>query len=355
MSRFPLGSAGVLLAIGLGVAGSAAADRVVVKGIALEGAVRSITTTSIVMTTVYGGGELTVAVADIESITTETIFHVIHGDDVRTIGPVVGLTPETIRLEVAGSPVDIPLSEVHTTVRDAGPDANLLERADVALPFWSGNVDLAFGATQATDDSVSVATALGLARERGAHRSRWNGSYRFDRQNPKHEDSSTTANELRGFLRHEYVFAARWFAFGSVDGEYDEVEKLSFRTVPKAGIGYRVYESENAWFSVDAGGAYVYERYFGGDINQYPGLTFGAESDWKLPFAGAVWHTRGDYTPSLEDFRGDYILRGETSLSMPVWKAVSFKMSLVDVYDSTPAEDADYNSLTTLAGLSYNF
>jgi putative salt-induced outer membrane protein YdiY len=353
MERSRIGAACVALAIGIGAA-SASADRVVVKGITLEGTVQSISAAGIVMTTVYGGGELSIAAGDIESIQTDGSFHVIHGDDVRTVGPVVGLTPEVIRVQEGGVPVEIPLSEMLTAVRDAGPDANLLQRMDVALPFWSGNVDLSFGATQATDDSVSVGIGTGLARERGLHRSRWNGTYRFDRQNPKDEDSSTTANELRGFLRHEYSFLPRWFVFGSVDGEYDEVEKLSFRTVPKAGIGHRLYQSERAWFAVDAGGAYVWERFFGGDINQYPGATFGAESDWQLPF-GAVWHSRGDYTPSLENFRNDYILRGETSLSLPVWKAIAFKVSVVDVYDSTPADDADYNSLSTLAGLSYGF
>jgi putative salt-induced outer membrane protein YdiY len=346
--------AAALLALGIGAAGGALADQVVVKGITLEGTVESISASGITMQTVYGTGEISIAVGDIESITTETIFHVIHGDDVRTVGPVVGLTPEAIRVVEAGSPVEIPVSEMQAVERDAGPDANFLQRMQVALPFWSGNVDLSFGATQATDDSVSFAAGTGLTREKGKNRSVWTGSYRFDRQNPRDEESSTTANELRGFLRHEYRFAPRWFVFGSADAEYDEVEKLSFRTVPKAGIGYRIIETESAWLAVDAGGAYVWERFFGGDINQYPGLTFGTESDWKLPFAGAVWHTRGDYTPSLENFN-DYILRGETSLVLPVWKAISFKVSLVDVYDSTPADDADYNSLSTLAGLSYGF
>jgi putative salt-induced outer membrane protein YdiY len=344
-----------IVAIGMAAGSASAADRVVVKGITLEGTVQSVSAAGIVMTTVYGGGEISIAAADIQSIETETVFHVIHGDDAHTMGRVVGLTPDMIRMDESGTPVEIPMSSVLVAVRDAGPDANLFQRMKVALPFWKGNVDLSFGATQATDDSVTAATALGLTRERGPHKTRWEGTWRFGRQNPSDDERSTTANELRGFLRHEYTFAPRWFAYGSADGEYDEVEKLSARTSPKAGLGYRILETESAWLAVDAGGAYVWERYFGGDINQFPGLAFGAESDWKLPFAGAVWHARGDYTPSLEHFRDDYILRGETSLSMPVWKAISFKVSVVDVYDNTPADDTDHNSLSTLAGLSYGF
>jgi len=133
------------------------------------------------------------------------------------------------------------------------------------------------------------------------------------------------------------------------------VERLSLLAVPRLGVGYKVYESENAWLSLDAGGAYVYERYFGGSTIQYPGLALGAESDWKLPILGASWHNRLDYTPSFEDFLGDYLLRFETALLIPMWEAISFRVSIVNLYDSTPAEGTDENSLATLVGLSYGF
>jgi hypothetical protein len=278
-----------------------------------------------------------------------------HGDDVRTIGPVVGLTPEAIRVSENGAPVELSFTDVYTARRDPGPEASLLERAPVELPYWSGNFDLAFSSSQATNDTLALATGAGLFRERGPHRTRFTAGYRLGKEQSQGQDENTTANEIRGLARHEVDFAPRWFVFGAVDGEYDEVERLSLRTVPRLGLGYKVYESESAWFSVDAGGAYVYERYFGGSTNQYPGVALGAESDWQLPMMGASWHNRLDYTPSLEDFIGDYLLRFETALLIPLWEAISFKASIVNLYDSTPAEDTEENSLSTLIGLSYGF
>jgi hypothetical protein len=52
---------------------------------------------------------------------------------------------------------------------------------------------------------------------------------------------------------------------------------------------------------------------------------------------------------------GDYILRAETALLIPMWEALSLKFSVINNYDSTPAEDTDENSLSTLMGLSYGF
>jgi len=51
----------------------------------------------------------------------------------------------------------------------------------------------------------------------------------------------------------------------------------------------------------------------------------------------------------------DFLLRGETSLLVPLISKLSFKVSLVDLYDSSPADDTQKNSLATLVGLSLGF
>jgi len=214
-TRRPWILAGVAVAV-LASAGGAAADQVVVKGATLEGTVKTITKKEIVMETVYGKGDLVIAVEDVEAITTDAPFHVMHGDDVRTVGPVVGLAPDAIRVAApGGAPVELAFGEVYTARRDPGPDASLLERAPVELPYWSGSFDLAFAATQTTDDTLSLATGLGLRRERGPHRTRSGITWRMAQQKLKGGSNDTTANELRGSLRHEYDFAPRWFVFGS--------------------------------------------------------------------------------------------------------------------------------------------
>jgi len=51
----------------------------------------------------------------------------------------------------------------------------------------------------------------------------------------------------------------------------------------------------------------------------------------------------------------DFLLRGETSLLVPLISKLSFKVSLVDLYNSSPADDTQKNSLATLVGLSLGF
>ncbi|MGH7287993.1 MAG: DUF481 domain-containing protein, partial [Myxococcota bacterium] len=221
--------------------------------------------------------------------------------------------------------------------------------------------DLSFAATQSTVNTTALATGLGLRRERGPSRFRFDASYiratthdeEDDPDTPEDEtDEEITADQLRGVLRQEYDLTSRIFALGSFEAEHDGVESLSYRLIPKLGAGYKIVNTEAIYLAVDTGPAYVYERFYDDSLNNYLALAFGAESDVKLPFLGASWQTRADYLPSVSNWTDDYRLRGETALVVPIYQQLAFKASLVDEYNSQPEEDTSANSLTTLLGLS---
>jgi hypothetical protein len=93
-----------------------------VKGVVLEGKVESITAKQVVMSTVYGKGQLAIAVGDVESIETDAPFHVFHGDDADTLGRVVGVSPEAIRVDAGDpEPTEVPFPTVYAVRRDPGP------------------------------------------------------------------------------------------------------------------------------------------------------------------------------------------------------------------------------------------
>ena len=363
MRGFDLGALALALWVGI-VPDGGRADRVTVKGTVLEGTVQSVGAKAVVLETVYGKGDLSIALEDVEAIETEGDFHVFHGDDLHTVGRVVGTSPDAVRIAGPAGEVEIPHAEVWDAARDPGADAAPLERLRIELPYWSGNVDLAFAATQATTETTALATGFGLRRERGPSRLRLEASFQRATTRDAEDDDSTpedesdekkTADELRGFFRQEYDLDRSYFAFGSLEAEHDGIEELQYRVIPKAGLGYVVHESETARFAVDAGGAFVYERFYDDTYNDYPALAFGAESELKLPFAGATWHSRLDYTPSITDWMDDYQLRGETALLVPMTEGLSFKASVVDLYNSSPSDDTQSNSLSTLLGLSLGF
>jgi len=337
------------------VAKVASADRVVVKGTTLEGNIKTITESEVVIETVYGKGNLVIATKDVESIETTAPFHVRHSDGAETVGRVVGVNPKTIMIDTAGAaPVEVAFAGIQSTQRDPGANPSLYEKMKLELPYWSGDVELSGLAEFGTTDLFVLSTALDVKREQGPYRFRAQLRYLYDTEKV---DGSYQVfdNKIFGYLRQEYDFAPRFFVFGSVNGTYDQIDAISLRTIPTLGLGYKVLEREAGWFRVDAGAAYYFDRHFrGSGTVQYAGPALGAESDWKLPFAKAAWHNRLDYVFS-PNYTGNYFLRYEGYLRIPIWEALSFKYTIINEYDSRPAQGTAYNDVENLLGFILSF
>jgi putative salt-induced outer membrane protein YdiY len=239
--------------------------------------------------------------------------------------------------------------------REPDPDADILDRMELAPPYWDGSFDFAYNTSRATDDTLGMSLGLNLERERGPSLLRIRTSGRFGKQKDRGEDERTNENQLLGEISQKYDIADRWFVQGSFDAMDDEVESHSLRSVPKLGVGYELYDTEDLTVSIAAGPAYVYQRYFGGSTEDYAALGFAAESEWDLPWADAVWYTRLGYTPSVTDWTTDYLVRGETWLEIPLAGPFAFKASILNIYNNSPADGTDRNSLNTSLGLSAEF
>jgi putative salt-induced outer membrane protein YdiY len=153
-------------------------------------------------------------------------------------------------------------------------------------------------------------------------------------------------------LRGEYDIVSRLYWFASQDAEYDEIESLSYRLVPKTGPGYRFWDTDTFLFQLEAGGAYVYENFFGDEDNGYFAIAFGKLLEWKIPWFGSELSWRTDYLPAIDDWGNDYLIRSEAALLVPLIHWLKIKVGVSDTYDSSPADDADKNTLATTAGLA---
>jgi hypothetical protein len=356
----------------------AAADRVTVKGAVLEGKVKSVSAKHVVMETIYGKGDLTIATKDVTAIETEAPFHVYKADDGKVVGRVVGVTPQAIRIAADERAAEVPFEAVQAAPREPGPDGNWFERRGVESPWWRSRYDFSLSATESTIDSSALTVGFVARRERGPSRLEFGATYLRgtsqddDTENLGLEDNldtpdidestltedgreEVTKNEVRGFVRQEYDLTKRVFALGSLEAEHDGIEALAYRLIPKIGAGYKLIDREDTYVAVDAGVAYVYERFYDDSINNYLSLAFGAESRWKLPWLGASWVSRADYFPSITDWSNDYRIRAETALVIPIVEQLSMRASLIDEYTAQPADDTLHNTLTTLLGLSLTY
>jgi hypothetical protein len=222
--------------------------------------------------------------------------------------------------------------------------------------YWDGSFDVGFNLQQSTTDTTGLLVGFTTTRTKAPTRLLLGASYRYGTTKTDGDPETTTEDELKGLVRGEYDFTPRWYGFASVDGEYDAIEKLSLRSVPKAGVGYTLFlrqldEVRQNFLRAEIGGGYVYQRYFGGDTEQYATVALGALATYWLPY-DARFDWRFDYLPAIDDWANNFIVRNTASLAVPLIDPLSAKFAVVDEYNNQPAEGAAYNSLYLTAGLS---
>jgi hypothetical protein len=363
-----LGSIVLIAAFWIAAAGSAAADEVTAKGTALQGKVTGLGASGVTFEPEYGKGSLDIKWEDITEISTEGNFHVLHSEDQAIAGRIQGLRDG--KLLVGDTPdtatgVDIESIFMGVALTDDVP--SFQDRVRAYWRYWDGHFDLGFNAQQATTDTIGFLVDFGTVRTKDPWKFTLGAGYRYSTQNKKEKvtvGSSTFTDHTKsriedlayGLVRGDYLITERVYTFASGDATYDSIQELSIRAVPQAGVGYVIYkekvdETTNNFLQAEVGGGWVYEKYFGGDDRDYFTIIFGALAEYHLPY-GAVLGWKFAFLPAVDDFTGDYLVRNDAYLGVPIFGPISAKLGLRDAYDSTPAPGTDKNSLYFTAGLS---
>jgi hypothetical protein len=347
-----------LAALCLLAAASVQADEIVVEGKPMSGKVVKVTPKGLEVETTYGKGNVLVPYDKITTVRTEQPFTVITGDEGKVIGNLVGVRDGNQLLVGAdeASAHAVPVDTLFNSVTQKKFEESRLLQWKNYLRYWNAQYNFAFSGTAATTDTLSLTTGFDVERKKAPTRFLTTGSYRFGTTHEKNEPHPHTLseNELVGTLRGEYTFAERFYGYAATHAEYDAVESLSLRFLPRGGPGIHIIQTEAHFWNFDIGPGWVYERFFGGSENRYATIAFGTEGSFSLPY-GATFKFRGDYLPDVEEWVQNYLLKGSADLLFPMIDWLSFKTGVSDTYTSQPSDDNDHNSLTGTVGLALVF
>jgi hypothetical protein len=344
---------------------AALADEVTVKGTVLRGTVTAVSSAGVTLETEYGKGAIAIEWADVEALSTEQDFQVLYGDGQSATAPLTGVRDGTLLVGPDGETA-VPVTALVAGNPVGADGLGFRDRMRDYWRYWDGGFDAGFNLQEATTDALGFYLGFSTVRTKKPTRLTLAANYRYATQQPKDEDESTIEDRAFGLVRGDYDLTERLYAFASGDATYDAIQRLSIRGVPKLGLGYVLWEENldettRNFLSVEAGGAWVYENYFGActydgdddcpDPSDFFAVALGAAAAYHLPY-GALFAARVDYLPAVDDFTNDYLLRSEAGLTIPVVDPLAIKLGLVDEYDSTPAEGTDPNSLYFTSALS---
>jgi hypothetical protein len=343
----------VALVLITGMACTAAlADEVVAKGTVLHGKIVDLSSAGVDFEPEYGKGSLAIKWADIDNIASDAAFLVLFGEDQEVVGPLRGFSGGTLRV---GDNTAVEVATI-VTAQPLGAGLSWRDRARAYWRYWHGNFDVGLNLQQSTTDTTGFLLNFNSVRTKDPTTLTLGASYRYGTEKKQGNPKSTTQDQLLGLVRGDYSFTPRVYGFGSGDGTYDGIQRLSIRGVPKLGLGYVFWEEKldadrRNYLAGEVGGSWVYEKYFGGDDRDYWAVAFGALAGYYLPY-GAHFDWRVDYLPAVDNFTKNYLLRTSGGLAVPLMTPVSAKFLLSDEYNGKPAPDAKHNSLFLTLGLS---
>jgi hypothetical protein len=214
---------------------------------------------------------------------------------------------------------------------------------------WEGSFELGLNGTEGNSETFNVRFGGKLKRETNFSSQVFEIVY-----NDQSSNGLNTARNLLADLRIEWPWAdTPWSLYVHGLGEYDEFKPFDIRLAGDAGLGYMFYETELSKLKGRVGGG-VSKEYGSADNDVKPEVAFGI--DWERRLSDRQKMSLVvDYFPSFDDF-SDARINTNASWEVvvdPDW-GLSFKLSVIDRYDSTPSA-AKHNDINYAALMLWSF
>jgi len=317
-------------------------------GSRLLGTVQAINAESVVLETEYAG-TIEVARDAIVGLSTDSEWRVVLDSGERVVGALRWNAAEGQRLEsdLAGT-VTVDRASI-TALED--PATPVIETAEQrAAAVWSSEVSLGVNGASGNTDEFSANPRFAALRETEFDRLRLGLQGRFASQ-----DGDETENEVIGTLGLERDFTDRWFAFGNLRLERDELENLDLRANLDLGAGYFVIREDKHEFKPRIGLGVQSESFENGDTNEDVVGVLGWDYRIDLNSRWRFTHVL-DYRPTFSDPAGSYRVDSEaafiTLLSDDRW---GLSLRLRNEFNADPAPGIDELDTIYSVGLQRAF
>lgn len=169
-------------------------------------------------------------------------------------------------------------------------------------------------------------------------------------------DKKTDAKKFYGMGRYANSFgeSKKWYRFGKVEGSQDKFANIDYRITPSYGLGYWFADQDD--FKAKAEMAVGYEFTSYSDTTDDEGEAVLVPSGYleKKLIGDLRFSQEVTVYPSLEEI-SEYRLHLETSLTNPINDQMSWKVSLLDDYDSAPKGDVKNNDYRLISAIDISF
>lgn len=213
---------------------------------------------------------------------------------------------------------------------------------------WRGDWQVGVDLRRGERDSALYHSRLKVGYVQGRFRSLADLNYAYGKT-----DGTLNANRVEGSLKTDFDLNKRIFVYNYLDAMFDEVRKVDLRYQVGPGLGYHLLMLTNLVVDLEAGGSYENERHSDGTRRDHFSVRLAQTLQWQIAERLRLEESV-DFYPRfspLDNFR----VRAEISLRYLFHKRLNLTLSVLDVYDRTPAAGVSRNDLQLRSSLGVTF
>jgi putative salt-induced outer membrane protein YdiY len=213
---------------------------------------------------------------------------------------------------------------------------------------WHGNVNLGWRSTDGNIHNRSGIATAEIIRKSDYNEILFRGIYRYGET-----EGVLTERNAYGIAKYSHTISGDLYAYASFEALGDEFQDLDARYIASAGLGYTIVKEKWMDWSVEAGAAWVDNRYELGVDEGHAGARGSTTVRVDLPL-GFVFkdiftiYTNFDNSP-------DYQIRNEATLTTALGSGWNFIAGVITDYDHEPAVGRVSHDNTYFAGLGFTF
>lgn len=173
--------------------------------------------------------------------------------------------------------------------------------------------------------------------------------------NPRdtHTVSQTDANRMNGAIKTDFDLTKKWYAYNLAGMGYDEIRKIDLRYEIGPGIGYHLIQWTNFFVNTEVGASYQKEERTDGTELSTFFARIAENATWKIT-PRLSWDEKFEYMPRIDE-PSHYRMRFETNLRYAMLQNVFLNLSVIDIYDSRPANRVQKNDLQVRSSIGVKF
>jgi hypothetical protein len=158
-------------------------------------------------------------------------------------------------------------------------------------------------------------------------------------------DGVLSEDQMDGSWKIEYDIGKqkRFLLYNVIGAGYNDIQKVDFRYDVGPGMGYKVIVWTNYVLKAELGGNFQQQHFATGEDKSRYSLRLAEDMTWQIT-SRLKLDNKVEFFPEVEHF-SDYRVRAEANLSYLLRNNLTLSLSVIDSYDTDPADGVSNNDL----------